>query len=377
MTDAEIFVLLFAEFRVSVRRRDERDLRQMHHLTDEECFEFMHDLVEFHSAFMSWHLEGAEGLNFDGLINFLVERGCISQSQDGRLLIESIVSLLSWHAPYDFHTVLKIVCRTRQRTVLDIQEVVWHTFVKTDKDGSGELDMQEVSNCLVQLDLLPSSPKQQIAIARIMEEVDVDGSGDFVYDELLHMIQRIKEKVTMMDRAEEVKYGMSLGFTKHDTNRLRFVFSQLDVDGSGTLDFPEVKRALVVLRGTDNIADAMLNDIREDLVRRGLMPLHYLGFMELTKRIDEEFQEAEKRALEAAIAKRKKKAEEAEKRLEELQKAQETRFDDPEADEQADDGDGPTFGKHVTMPRQEEKEKGHSPKKNKADLRRRTIRTPH
>merc|ERR1712232_1004997 len=51
--------------------------------------------------------------------------------------------------------------------------------------------------------------------------------------------------------------------------------------------------------------DSLLNDFREDLQRQGLIPLHFYGFMDLTKRIAP----AERSALEARIAKRKKQNE--------------------------------------------------------------------
>merc|ERR1712183_730156 len=69
---------------------------------------------------------------------------------------------------------------------------------------------------------------------------------------------------------------------------------------------PEIKRALVSLHGVDKIAETTLHAIHDDLGLRGQMPLHFFGFMELTKRLDEQFAEAEKRAREAAFAKRKK-----------------------------------------------------------------------
>jgi Ca2+-binding EF-hand superfamily protein len=256
-----------------------------------------------------WHdgdiWEKLETVNMEGLENLLVERGNMDQSPGGRELICEIVDNCSFHKPFDFRTVVNIAIRARQRGMAQIDEAARMYFNYADKDGSGELDMCEVSNCLVQLNMWPSSPKQQLEIARIMEEVDADGSGDFDFDEMLQMIQRIRERMMMIDRAEEAAYGRTLGYTSEDTGRLRFVFSQLDDDQSGTLEFPEIRRALAVLRGDGTIADNMLSDIREDLQRRGLMPLHFYGFIDLTKAIDEEFAAAEWRAKESRNARRK------------------------------------------------------------------------
>jgi Ca2+-binding EF-hand superfamily protein len=129
-----------------------------------------------------------------------------------------------------------------QVNTLDYSEFIrfvneyWHrsqkeyheAFRKCDQDMSGAIDMFELSGLLAALDIMPL----ETVLAEIFAEVDVDGSGEIEFNEFQTFIRILH---------------MREGFTLSEHNRLMATFRKFDLDKSGNLDMDEALKTLVYM----------------------------------------------------------------------------------------------------------------------------------
>ncbi|CAK0873218.1 unnamed protein product, partial [Prorocentrum cordatum] len=104
-------------------------------------------------------------------------------------------------------------------------------FNASDKDGSGTIDMAEMSDILKQLGMKP----MDFVIQGIFDEVDEDRNGFIDVDEF--------DEFWMIIESRE-------GFSRVEYNRLMGAFDLFDWDHSGTLDLDETAKVLHYLHYT-------------------------------------------------------------------------------------------------------------------------------
>lgn len=99
-------------------------------------------------------------------------------------------------------------------------EVLKQAFDLFDVDGSNSIDENELKDAMLALGFEAS--KQDVA--RIMAEIDKDGSGTIDFEEFLNMMRtKMLEEKDMED----------------ELSRIFYIF---DDDGSGTIDFYKLKK---------------------------------------------------------------------------------------------------------------------------------------
>merc|ERR1711920_899625 len=104
------------------------------------------------------------------------------------------------------------------------------------------------------------------------------------------MVQRIGERVMQMRCAEDTQRALSLGFTRLQVYALRNSFEMLDADGGGVLSLSEVERA-VQLMGW-RLPPAKLHRIIQDVDVDGSGELDFREFLPFMRRVEQEFREA-------------------------------------------------------------------------------------
>ena len=120
-------------------------------------------------------------------------------------------------------------------------------FKKYDRDKTGYLSHSEISLLLSDVGLVPQNRKEQEELAYIISNVDLDGSGCIDFSELQELAQRISEKLNVFRYEELIENAMRMGFTERQMRDLRWVFDSLDADGGGTLDAAEVRNGLMMM----------------------------------------------------------------------------------------------------------------------------------
>lgn len=272
------------EHDVRERRRREEDIKKMHKLCDENEFFFKEhrsQLLELHSAFQlmledddqgalslgpshSHEKKHRDSLDVEEVLGLLEDLGCLTfdTSSDCEAKWERVEGIIEdqckkeedLHRPrtaegpgLSFLGFLKVLNKLRNLEMTEKASDVMVLFELYDLDRSNSLDIKEVCLFLVDLNLQPKTPQEQEVIANLMEEVDKDGSGQLEVDELLHLVQRVSERVCQLKREAENAYAKKLGFPLKKTIYLRRAFEKLDFNKNGFLDAREVGLCIKVL----------------------------------------------------------------------------------------------------------------------------------
>jgi len=105
-------------------------------------------------------------------------------------------------------------------------------FDQVDVDGTGEIDQYELKTCMLRLGMKCTDDE----IKDMMSEVDVDGSGTVAWPEFLWMMAKFGENVNIESQ-----------FTDQKLFELKAAFRMYDADGSGDIDCDELESVLTTL----------------------------------------------------------------------------------------------------------------------------------
>merc|ERR1719171_1124617 len=132
-------------------------------------------------------------------------------------------------------------------------------FNRYDADHSGQLSINEITNVLKDMSMLPQTREEQEEIGKILQDCDEDGSGDITFEEFQVLSQRFAERRRAMRLADEKRVCCELGISNSQHKEIRHVFDSLDRDQSNTMSISEVRTALTLLRldvSGDQLRDA-------------------------------------------------------------------------------------------------------------------------
>jgi len=263
-------------------REKERAVQNREGLSEELFREFRSDLLMFHDLFLRYDKDESRTLDRGELMIMLWEFGLLSRTQD-RASIESMLTEADedGDGTFDFKEFLLIVRRVRGHQIQHLETAQRRLFDRYDRDNSGSLCKTEVYELLSDMGQVPMNRKEQDELGRLIEMVDVDGSGTLDFQEMQVLTQRIMEKLEQIRYEEEVNRGLRLGFTEDQLRDMRWVFDSLDVDGSRSLDFIEVKACFQQLG--KNAPAEILADSFSQLDDDGSGTLDFFEFLELMR----------------------------------------------------------------------------------------------
>merc|ERR1719343_665934 len=112
-------------------------------------------------------------------------------------------------------------------------------FSRLDKDGSSKLDIMEVSTLLGELGIQPRCHEDQWEIRRLLDDIDVDGSGDLSFDEFAALFQRLQGRLSVAARRRQQLLAKKLGLGGRQLTELRMLFFELDTEAHGFLTAAE------------------------------------------------------------------------------------------------------------------------------------------
>jgi len=287
--EAEHF-LSWARERAEVQRRSrEREIREQRGLGVAAFNEFRSQLIEFHDAFVEADEDDSGLLNREEALELLSEFGCLQGSERARKRTEEVLAKsleTEDEGELTFPNILFLVRMVRRLEIEARSDDVRALFVTYDTDRSGELDLKEICNILLDLNLQPKSPQEQIGIAELIEEVDVDGSGQLNYEEVTNLAQRIAERLTQLQRATENRRAESLGFSRKTACQLRHAFEALDSSGLGYLGASEAEHAVQLMgwRVSNARFTKLVDDANHDDSRR----LDFMEFLWMMRHVEDE-----------------------------------------------------------------------------------------
>jgi len=238
------------------------DLYREHHLDAEDVRHHSDELVLLHDSFRRADKGGDKLLDQDELGSLLIEYGLMPH--EGHQ--ESLERLAKRFAEADadgdsmitFREALHLL-RLLRTDRLDREQLhLRKMFRRLDKDGSGSLDVTEVSALFAELGIQPKSRDDQLEIKRLLDEVDEDDSGDFSFDEFAFIVQRVQERLAISERRKQRLMAVKLALADQQVDELRHVFFILDTEDMGVLAVEKLRRALEILRvpmSTDDLQD--------------------------------------------------------------------------------------------------------------------------
>merc|ERR1740138_1642152 len=130
-------------------------------------------------------------------------------------------------------------------------------FASYDDDGSGDISSKELIRLIE--DMFPAmahDPGFRPKLAQLMTEIDADGSGSLDFQDFLRLMQQLQE-LKMQERiAKEHKASQESRFTSKEVEEFRELFLAGD-EGSGLLHFQMLQHMLGSLcpLGDKNLAE--------------------------------------------------------------------------------------------------------------------------
>lgn len=278
----------------AVRRRCERDIRTKYNLSPRLFAEFRDQILEFEESFRRADDDGSGSLDMDEIMNILSDFGLKTSAEEVQKQMDHAHShalvFAQIHAVgMSFPEFLVLIRVLRSYDMEQKKDDIEALFKSHDKDRNGQLDMKEICQILVELGLQPKTPKEQVGIAQLIEEVDSDGSGKLDLQEFLLMEQRIGEKVMQMRCAQDTDKALSLGFPMKMVYALRNAFAMLDEDCDGVLSHHNLERA-VHLMGW-RLASSKLTKIIHEVDEYESGGLDFNEFLPFMQRVEREFKQ--------------------------------------------------------------------------------------
>ena len=131
----------------------------------------------------------------------------------------------------------------RRKSSLRHKEKTDKAFAKLDADGNGTLDEMEFKSVCMK-DFEGSAAGQVAAsldIAKLFEMLDEDMSGDIEVKELRHALRHSPEAMALASKFDALHDFVEAAELKNKKVEFKKLFKSLDGDGSGALDFDELK----------------------------------------------------------------------------------------------------------------------------------------
>jgi Ca2+-binding EF-hand superfamily protein len=144
------------------------------------------------------------------------------------------------------------------------------TFGSYDKDGGGQLTLQELFPLLTELGKEPKTVIQRDKLTAILAEIDEDGSGEIDFSEFLQLMRRFLDESDAEALLKEKEMVKRTKFEPEEVTQWRDIFIKFDSDGSGSFDPQEGKVLLQAVginlneRAMHDRYISLFNEVDED-----------------------------------------------------------------------------------------------------------------
>jgi len=122
--------------------------------------------------------------------------------------------------------------------LVDLRE----TFQKFDKDGDGDITKKELAR-LIEV-LFPArahAPEWRPYLMKLLSEIDADGSGSLDFSEFVCLMRKIQDHQDEEQLLVESNTVKELRFTRQAANEFRELFVAADQNGSCKLSFEDIR----------------------------------------------------------------------------------------------------------------------------------------
>jgi Ca2+-binding EF-hand superfamily protein len=219
-------------------------------LEAEDARKHSDELVLLHHSFQEIDVEKVGSLGWDGIRMLLIEYGLLPRSGEFEIAVvnEFNKAVFLTDGQMAFGEFLKLVRSLRKGQLAAEEYGLRQVFERLDRDKSRSLEISEVSAMLEEFSVQPQCWEDQMAIRRLLDEVDEDDSGHLSFEEFSVFVQRVREHLATAARRRQRVAASNLGFKDIQVAELRDVFFRLDAEQDGFLRINQLRKALDMLR---------------------------------------------------------------------------------------------------------------------------------
>jgi len=130
-----------------------------------------------------------------------------------------------------------------------------HYFQENDPSGDGFITQKALRKLLG--NLFPDTglnKERHLRIAQLVKAADEDGNGMFDFDEFRNLLQRVTEEMDRDKLVQALRLRKELAFSAEEVRQWRDMYAEADDDGSGAIEFNELKSLLSSLVEMDGQA---------------------------------------------------------------------------------------------------------------------------
>lgn len=223
---------------LTLRRREEVQIAKKFDLEPEILHEFRSDLPSFWKIFERYSFNKVDqGVRKEDLLPFMVDIGLAPSNTEEPQCLPLIDVISEFTQKYTkFPALLEILRKGRLAVRASLEEDLTASFQYYDRDGSGQLSMQEIYGILEEFEMLPRTKAEQQEVGQVIEQLDRDGSGAFDISEFQDFFQMMIQQGRLSERKNEHDAAVSLNFSDEQFAYLRRTWMSLKprIDGTVT-----------------------------------------------------------------------------------------------------------------------------------------------
>mmetsp|Transcript_69586 Transcript_69586/g.153530 ORF Transcript_69586/g.153530 Transcript_69586/m.153530 type:complete len:710 (-) Transcript_69586:56-2185(-) len=223
---------------LTLRRREEVQIAKKFDLEPEILHEFRSDLPSFWKIFERYSFNKVDqGVRKEDLLPFMVDIGLAPSNTEEPQCLPLIDVISEFAQKYTkFPALLEILRKGRLAVRASLEEDLTASFQYYDRDGSGQLSMQEIYGILEEFEMLPRTKAEQQEVGQVIEQLDRDGSGAFDISEFQDFFQMMIQQGRLSERKNEHDAAVSLNFSDEQFAYLRRTWMSLKprIDGTVT-----------------------------------------------------------------------------------------------------------------------------------------------
>lgn len=217
-----------------------------HLLDDSDMQQHWDEVVLLHEGFLNADRNGDRLLEWDEAVTALIEHGLFPHDVAARLQVLRVYKKVDTDADgkIGFREYLHLVRCVRRTQMEQEEQGLRDMFQRLDKDHSSSIDILEISTLLGELGIQPRCHEDQWEIRRLLDDIDVDRSGELSFEKFAALIQRLQGRLSAAVRRRQQLLAHKLGLDSRQLTELRILFFDLDKENRGFLTAPEQREAI-------------------------------------------------------------------------------------------------------------------------------------
>lgn len=276
---------------LTLRRREEVQIAKKFDLEPEILHEFRSNLPFLWKIFERYSFNKPDqGVRKEDLLPYMVDIGLAPSNTEEPQCLPLIDIITEFARPYTkFPALLDIMQKGRLAVRASLEEDLTASFRYYDRDGSGQLSMQEIYGILEEFGMLPRSKAEQQEVGLVIEQLDRDGSGAFDLFEFHDFFQMMIEQGRLTERKNEHEAAISLNFSEENFAYLRRTWMSLKPRMDGTVTQMNLAHSLVHLLQLLNpgglSSDEPVRNYMRSVQQAPDIAINFVGFLNTVRHV--------------------------------------------------------------------------------------------